>query len=73
MKKLRKSAKLSREQLAELTGVSVHTIVKIEQGKRNPSIGLAKKLADILGTNVDSLFFGDDRHNASGTLAQKVK
>ena len=46
----------TQEQLALKIGVSRQTINAIEQGKYNPSIILALKIARIFDTLVDSVF-----------------
>jgi len=38
--------------LAELTGLSVHTISDVESGKGNPTLGVVGKLGDCLGLEV---------------------
>ncbi|WP_277680030.1 helix-turn-helix transcriptional regulator [Gracilibacillus dipsosauri] len=45
------------EKLAKKVGISTSYYYKIEQGKRSPSIVLAKKIADSLDHTVDELFF----------------
>ncbi|PKR79211.1 transcriptional regulator [Halalkalibacillus sediminis] len=45
------------DKLAANIGISASYYYKIEQGKRTPSIDLAKKIADALDHTVDELFF----------------
>ena len=54
---------LSQDQLARAVGVSRQTISSIETGQYVPSSLLAFRLAGVLGTRVDELFWleGDDR------------
>ena len=47
---------LTQEQLAELVGTTRQTILSIEKGRYAPSVGLALRLAEVLGTKVESLF-----------------
>jgi putative transcriptional regulator len=47
---------LTQEQLAEKVGVRRETIVFLEQGKYNPSLGLALNIAKELKEPIDELF-----------------
>lgn len=53
---LRKALGLSQEELAKACGVSRQTINAIENNKYDPTLALAFKLAQELGTTVDELF-----------------
>ena len=59
IKTLRKR-KYTQEQLAELLGVHVNTIVRWERGDRIPTADKLKILADILGTTPSELLNTDD-------------
>lgn len=52
---------MTQQKLAELTGVSRQTIIAIEKGAFNPSVRLALKIAKILETGVESLFFLEEK------------
>lgn len=56
IKDLRKSAKLSQEELAKVCEVSRQTINAIENDKYDPSLQLAFDIASTLKTTVDKLF-----------------
>ena len=45
----RTSRNLTQKQLAELTGIHQSDISKLENGTRNPTINLLKRLADGMG------------------------
>ena len=47
---------MTQEQLAQAAKVRRETIVFLEQGKYNPSLLLAHRVARTLGTTVDELF-----------------
>ncbi|HOX26845.1 MAG TPA: helix-turn-helix transcriptional regulator [Candidatus Krumholzibacteria bacterium] len=47
---------LTQQALAEAVGVSRQTIVSIEKGHYNPTVGLALRLAHALGVAVEDLF-----------------
>jgi putative transcriptional regulator len=56
VKEYRIKKNLTQEELAERVGVRRETIVFLEQGKYNPSLGLALAVAKQLGESVDKLF-----------------
>ena len=47
---------MTQQQLADKAGVTRQTIIAIEQGKYNPSLGLAFKIARAFGKNVEDVF-----------------
>ncbi len=47
---------MTQQELAERVGVTRQTILSIEGGRYNPSVGLALLLADVFGVPVDQLF-----------------
>lgn len=55
LRTLRVSRGLNQRQLAELSGVSIAMISKIEQGSRVPSLKLAYKLAKVLAVTMEEL------------------
>jgi putative transcriptional regulator len=56
IKKLRQKFGFTQEELANRVGVRRETIVFLEQGKYNPSLELAFKVAKELKISVDKLF-----------------
>ena len=56
IKELRKTAKLSQEELAKICNVSRQTINAIENDKYDPTLQLAFSIASVLGTTIDKLF-----------------
>ena len=56
IKELRKSQKLTQDELANAMGVSRQTINAIENDKYNPTLELAIKLARYLRIPVEDLF-----------------
>ncbi|SIS72658.1 helix-turn-helix transcriptional regulator [Salimicrobium salexigens] len=56
IKELRKTAKLSQEELARACKVSRQTINAIENNKYDPTLQLAFDIASILDSTVDDLF-----------------
>jgi ribosome-binding protein aMBF1 (putative translation factor) len=58
---LRLIRRLTQEQLAELTGLSVNFISLVETGQSSPSAETISKLAKALGVNEGELFKFDER------------
>ncbi len=59
IRELRKSIKLSQDEVAKLCNVSRQTINAIENDKYDPTLQLAFNIASVLGTTVDELFIND--------------
>lgn len=49
IKKRRKMLKITQRTLAELAGVGINTLTKIERGEGNPTIEVLEKILDTLG------------------------
>ena len=47
---------MTQEDLADQVGVTRQTILSIERGRYNPSVGLALLLAEVFGVSVEDLF-----------------
>ena len=56
LKKIRKSYKLTQQQLAQKVGVSRQSVYAIETGKSEPSLILALKMASALKVNISEIF-----------------
>ncbi|HTN06933.1 helix-turn-helix domain-containing protein [Agriterribacter sp.] len=52
IKKRRKALKITQPHLAELAGISVNSLYKIERGDANPTLDLVEKIADVLGLEI---------------------
>lgn len=52
IKERRKALRVTQPQLAELAGISVNTLYKIERGQANPTLDTLTKIATILGMEV---------------------
>lgn len=48
----RKSLRITQPDLAELAGISVNSLYKIERGQANPTFGLIGKIAEVLGLEI---------------------
>ena len=56
VKKLRKRAGFTQEELADAMGVSRQTIISIERGRYVPSLALALKIARYFECSTDDMF-----------------
>jgi putative transcriptional regulator len=56
IKKMRKELEITQEELAGKVGVRRETIIFLEQGKYNPSLKLAMKIAKELKLKIEDLF-----------------
>ena len=56
IKELREKINLTASQLAEKVGVPLQTIQHLEEGRYNPSLVLAYKIAEVLGCTIEELF-----------------
>ena len=61
----RADLKWSQADLASRVGVSRQTIISIEKGRFDPSLGLAFKLAETLGCRIEEIFSPDSDHTPS--------
>ena len=55
---------MTQQELANRVGVTRQTILSIERGRYNPSVGLALRLAETFGVAVEVLFEieGEEHH-----------
>lgn len=61
LKELREKSKLTQTQLAFLSGVSLKTISRIENGDTGVQYQIAKKLADFFETNIENIMEGNKK------------
>ena len=57
---LRRRAQLSQEELANLLKVSRQTVNSVENGRYNPSITLAIRMARLFRLNVEDIFIYEE-------------
>lgn len=58
--KARKEKNLTQEQLAQMVGCKKSTISNWETGYSKPSLLDAKKVSDVLGKDINHLFFDNE-------------
>lgn len=69
MKNARLENNLSQQELADKVGISREYISMIENGERNPSVNIAKKIGDLLNINWTYFFenkSNETTHNSKG-------
>jgi transcriptional regulator with XRE-family HTH domain len=64
IRELRKTRKVTQEDLAHDAGVTVGTLSLIERGKSNPAWGTVKRIAKALDTTMGDLARRADKHDA---------
>ncbi len=60
----RETLKLSREEFAEIIGLSDYYIGQLERGERQMSLGVLVRIANCLHLSLDYLIFGAENHLA---------
>ena len=63
LEEIRKQKGIKQDELADAMGVSRQTISSLENGRYNPSVILAIKLARYFGTNVEELFLYEEEEH----------
>jgi putative transcriptional regulator len=67
--KLRKEKNLTQKDVADQLGITTGFYGMIETGARNPTLDLAKKIADYFCVSIESIFFKDENNK---TLFEKT-
>ncbi len=49
LKQRRKELGINQSDLAEIAGISINTLYKIERGQTNPTLEVLEKILDVLG------------------------
>lgn len=63
IKKHRQSKNISRKELADKLGCSVHTIEKYEQGQRTPNINILCNISDILDIKLTDILDKEEKEH----------
>lgn len=71
IKRLRKDKKITQEQLAELTGVSLMTVRRWEWGETSPNSNVLDRLAEVLETTPAYLLGDMDNPDPTGKLTMR--
>lgn len=62
IRRQRRLQKLTQAELGQAVGASRQTIIAIEQGDYAPSVYLALRIAQVLGSTVEELFLENDNN-----------
>jgi len=65
------NGEMTQEELANRVGVSRQTILAIEKGMYNPSVGLAIRIAKVFRVAVEEVFILDAREEKSSSPSSK--
>jgi putative transcriptional regulator len=60
IRELRKSMKITQEELSKQVGVSRQSIIAIESGKFNPSIELAYNISKVFNCTIEEVFIFEE-------------
>ena len=60
LEELRRQHAIRQEDLAQALGVSRQTVISLEEGKYNPSLALAFKLARYFNLSIEDIFDDSD-------------
>jgi len=66
LEEMRTNRKLTQQELADRVEVSRQTIISLENGRYNPSILLAYRLARLFDMKIEDLFLFDDSEVENG-------
>ena len=61
LEELRKQRGIKQEELADVLKVSRQTIGSLENGRYNPSILLAFKIANLFGLSIEEIFIYEEK------------
>lgn len=60
IQELRRGRRIRQEDLAEAVGVTRQTIISLENGRYNASLGLAHRIARYFGQGIEEIFIFED-------------
>lgn len=60
IQELRKEKRITQEELADICKVTRQTIISLENGRYNPSIFLAHKIAELFGLSIEQIFIFEE-------------
>ncbi|UCG04604.1 MAG: helix-turn-helix transcriptional regulator [Candidatus Heimdallarchaeota archaeon] len=61
LKELRKEYNLTQEELANKLKITRQTVIAIEKGRYNPSLGLAFKIAQLFKCKIEDIFIFEEK------------
>ena len=60
IQELRRGRRIRQEDLAEAVGVTRQTIISLENGRYNASLGLAHRIVRYFGQSIEEIFIFED-------------
>lgn len=63
IQELRRESRMTQEALAEQCGVTRQTVISLEGGRYNPSIFLARKIAQVFGLAIEQVFIFEEEES----------
>lgn len=61
---LRKERNMTQQEIADLLGITRSFYGMIETGDRNPTLDLAKRIAELFNVNIEEIFFDQKCHES---------
>lgn len=71
IKVFREKYNITQKELADRVGVRRETIVRLEQGKYNPSLKLAADIAKVFDTAIENVFSYEEQEKADAESGEK--
>lgn len=68
VKKIRVEKNISQQELADMVGIHSTHVSRYERNMAQPSIEIAKKMAEALNVSVDTLIYGQQDEKAKNNL-----
>lgn len=68
VKKIRVEKNISQQELADLVGIHSTHVSRYERNMAQPSVEIAKKMAEALNVTVDTLIYGQQDEKAKNNL-----
>ena len=71
IKRYRDKYNMTQKELADRVHVRRETIVRLEQGKYNPSLKLAADIAKVFDTTIENIFYYEDQEKTASDSTEK--
>ena len=71
IKRYRDKYNMTQKELADRVHVRMETIVRLEQGKYNPSLKLAADIAKVFDTTIENIFSYEDQEKTASDSMEK--
>ena len=71
IKRYRDKYNITQKELADRVHVRRETIVRLEQGKYNPSLKLAADIAKVFDTTIENIFSYEDQEKTASDSTEK--